>query len=97
MTRQTTARYARPGRFATAVALIACAACSSDPASPFSTNLAIDPPTGYPIGVDGNCLPNLTDDGSRVCWFTQYTAGTKAPDPLSDGSTDCTCVGGGKR
>lgn len=94
MTRQTTVRYARPARLVAAVVLLS--ACSADPSTSFAPNLAVDPPTGYPIGVDGNCLPNLTDDLSRVCWLTQYTAGTKAPDPLSAGDTECTCVDGNK-
>ena len=92
MIRQTTVRHARPGRFAAAVALIV-AACSADPSATFAPGFAIDPPVGYPIGSEGNCLPNLTDPASRACWFSRYPAGTDAPDPLDGGDTDCRCVG----
>ena len=95
MTRQTHVRNARPARLVAALMLVA--ACSADPSTSVAPNLAVEPPTGYPIGSDGNCLPDLTDDLSRVCWLTQYTAGTKAPDPMSAGDTECTCAGANKR
>lgn len=83
-------RPARTARLIAAAAFIT--ACSADPSTSFAPGLAIDPPTGYPNGVDGNCLPNLTDDLSRVCWLSQYTAGTRAP--LDSGDSECKCVGG---
>lgn len=85
----------RIARHVLAVAVLTTAACSADPGSSFSPNLAIDRPTGYPEAAAANCNGPITDELVRLCWTEAGSNGQTIFAPPTQ-VLECRCVNGNK-
>lgn len=80
-------------RAVTSVALLALAACNSDPFSPIHPNLTVQPPDRSPNGFDVDCLALTPEDIRRLCDYGGVATDGRLVD---DHWRYCRCADGDK-